>query len=385
MPPPSDAIAAVTHADPYPYYAALVAQRPFYRDDKLGLWVASSAAAVDAVLACASGRVRPPAEPVPQALVGSPAGDIFRHLVRMNDGAGHCPFKQAVAATLSAVDDIRVAAVADLRAQRLVGTMALNDVVFALPAHVVGSLLGVPDDRLPQLAQWAGDFVRSIAPGADTTALARGNVAARQLLAMFHDMLARARDSDGLLARLAHDAGSVGRPAADVIVANSIGFLSQTYDATAGLIGNTLVTLARHPELQACVEADPGRVRAVVGEVLRYDPSVHNTRRFMAADTVIAGQALTAHDAVLVVLAAAGRDPAANPDPARLDLARQHIRLFTFGAGVHACPGERVAATIAQAAVTRLIATGVRPPALLDGLAYRPSGNVRIPLFAADA
>ncbi len=382
QPPPSDAIAAVTHADPYPYYAALVAERPFYRDDKLNLWVASSAAAVDAVLACANGRVRPPAEPVPRALAGSPAGDIFRHLVRMNDGAGHCPFKQAVAATLSTAADIRVAAVADLWAQRLVGAMALNDVVFALPAHVVGSLLGVPDDRLPQLAQWAGDFVRSIAPGADTEALARGNVAANQLLALFQDMLAH--DGDGLLARLARDAGSVGRPAADVIVANGIGFLSQTYDATAGLIGNTLVTLARHPALQACVEAVPGRLRDVVREVLRYDPSVHNTRRFMAADTVIAGQALAAHDAVLVVLAAAGRDPAANPDPARVDLARQHSRLFTFGAGVHACPGERIAATIAQAAVARLIAAGVRPPALLDGLAYRPSSNVRIPLFAAD-
>jgi len=42
MEPPSTPLAAVTHADPYPYYASLVAQRPFYRDDALGLWVASS-------------------------------------------------------------------------------------------------------------------------------------------------------------------------------------------------------------------------------------------------------------------------------------------------------------------------------------------------------
>ena len=43
---PSDPIAAVTHPDPYPYYADLVARTPVYCDDTLGLWVAASAEAV---------------------------------------------------------------------------------------------------------------------------------------------------------------------------------------------------------------------------------------------------------------------------------------------------------------------------------------------------
>ena len=86
--PPQDPIAAVTHPDPYPYYADLAAHRPLYRDDALRLWVASSAAAVTAVLASDLCRVRPPAEPVPRALLGSPAGELFGHFVRMNDGPG---------------------------------------------------------------------------------------------------------------------------------------------------------------------------------------------------------------------------------------------------------------------------------------------------------
>jgi len=384
MQPPSDPIAAVTHADPYPYYADLVARQPFYRDESLGLWVATSAAAATAVLGCDRGRVRPPAEPVPAALVSSPAGEIFRHLVRMNDGAGHCPFKQAVAATLSSVDEARIAPLADQWARRLVGTLALNDLLFALPVHVVGSLLGVPDDRMAQLAQWAGDFVRCIGPAANDEQRATGNVAAARLLEMFHRMLAGGHDTDGLLGRLAREAGHVGRPAIDVIVANGIGFLSQTYEATAGLTGNTLVALARHPDIHARVVDDGSLLRDVVHEVMRHDPSVHNTRRFMAHDAVVAGQALKAGDAVLVVLAAAGRDPAANLDPARFDIARADRRVFTFGAAVHACPGEHVASAITQAAVARLLATDLRPQVLLDGLTYRPSGNVRMPVFTAE-
>jgi hypothetical protein len=42
---PTDPIAAVTHPDPYPYYARLVAESPLYRDDALGLWVATMSCA----------------------------------------------------------------------------------------------------------------------------------------------------------------------------------------------------------------------------------------------------------------------------------------------------------------------------------------------------
>src|SRR3954454_3330356 len=101
---PSDPIAAVTFPDPYPFYAELVA-RGLYRDETLGLWVAASAEAVTAVLASDLCRVRPPSEPVPRALVGSPAGEIFRHLVRMNDGPVHDSCRQAVVAMLASFDE----------------------------------------------------------------------------------------------------------------------------------------------------------------------------------------------------------------------------------------------------------------------------------------
>ena len=101
----------------------------------------------------------------------------------------------------------------------------------------------------------------------------------------------------------------------EVIVANRIGLLIQSHDATAGLIGNTLVALERHPDTRERVAADPDLLPAVLLEVLRHDPPVQNTRRFVARDGVVAGQEMREGDAVLVLLAAANRDPAANPGP----------------------------------------------------------------------
>jgi len=104
-----DPIVAVTHPDPYAYYADLVARTPLYWDETSGLWVAASAAAVTAVLTSECCRVRPPAEPVPAALLGTPAGDIFGRLVRMNDGPDHRPLKRAITTTLGDIDGTRVA------------------------------------------------------------------------------------------------------------------------------------------------------------------------------------------------------------------------------------------------------------------------------------
>jgi hypothetical protein len=43
METPQNPIAAVTHPDPYPYYAKLLAEKPFYYDLELEMWVASGA------------------------------------------------------------------------------------------------------------------------------------------------------------------------------------------------------------------------------------------------------------------------------------------------------------------------------------------------------
>src|SRR6266849_1314851 len=223
---PRDPIAAVTHRDPYPYYASLVSEKPFYRDEALGLWVASSAEAVTAVLTSDLCRVRPPAEPVPKALLGSPAADIFRHLVRMNDGMGHCPFRQAVSATLDSVDRIRAAEQSKASARALANELEpmadpcrLADFAFRLPVYVVASLLGIPEDGRGQVARWTGDFVRCLSPLSTPEQIEQSKAAAGQLLDLFRSLLA-GRRTGSLLGTLAGKAQRLGREDVDVIVAN---------------------------------------------------------------------------------------------------------------------------------------------------------------------
>ena len=340
---PTDPIAAVTHRDPYPYYARLAAERPIHHDASLGLWVAASAEAVMAVLASDLCRVRPPAEPVPAKLQGTAAGDLFGRLVRQNDGDRHAPLKQAVSAALGAIDDRKAGAASQAWARTLAAeihsTRDLQDFAFRLPVYVVASLLGVPRDRLEPVARWTGEMDAGLAPSAAPEQVERGSRAAAELCRLIGGLTGDGVFSD--LSRQAHRAGCVEM---ETIAANGAGFLLQSYEATAGLIGNTLLALARNPDLRQA------RLDTVIEDVLRFDPPVQNTRRSVARAGTVAGREMREGDAILVVLAAANRDPAAP--------------LFTFGAGRHACPGQALATTIAN----RVAPPGPPPGLVPDGV-----------------
>src|ERR1700730_9465906 len=364
--PPRDPIAAVTHADPYPYYAAMVENRPFYFDEPLGFWVASSADAVVAALTSGICRVRPPAEAVPNVLQGGPAGEIFRRLVRTRDDADRQRVKSVLTAGIDAIDLGNVRTTTDKWATALLEQIVepfewsrfMPEIAFRVPAYVVASTLGIGDERLEELCSRLDDFVRCLSPFASAEQVDRGNISAEQLLEVFQPL----------------------HPAAETI-ANAIGLLLQSYEATAGLIGNTLLALSRHQGMLEAIVREPEMLARLTEEVLRYDSPVQNTRRFVAERGSIMGETLSEGDRILVVLAAANRDPEANPRAEQFDVSRVDRRLFTFGIGPHACPGKAVASTIAAATVECVIRRGLDLRDLANAVFYRPSANVRIPLF----
>ncbi len=383
----------VTRADPYPYYAALVSRHPLGWDESLHCWVAASAASVTAILTSPLCRVRPPAEPVPAALVDSPAGDYFGRLVRQRDGPPHAHLKATVSAALrdfaASVETYSAAWAQALGEELQLGAHpeCVTPFAFDLSVYAIASALGVGRRHLPDTAKWVADLARCLAPGATPAQLKRGQRAAEDLRDLVYAtlLLQEATNTPGGFLSLREEGQREGTPSLADLVANGIGLLTQAYEATAGLIGNTLLALARHDAVYTLVRADLSRrdrLQSLMEEVLRYDPPVHNTRRYLAEDGLVAGVHMKAGDAVLVVLAAANYDPAVNPDPARFDLDRPSRRHFTFGAGVHACPGEQLATQIAASGVEYLLRSGLDVSSLPRGVTYRPSLNVRVPVFA---
>lgn len=376
----TDPVQAVRLPDPYPYYARLVAHRPFSFDPDLGVWAAADAASVTEVLEHPGLLVRPKTQPVPPGIVGTPAGQVFGNLVRMTDGALQQQLKRVVATALGGAEPARVAQIAAERTRaRLAegGAAPLEALMFSVPAEVTAALCGLEPAAGEQAARLTGEFVRCLPASAGPHDHRAAAAAATGLLDLLGPRFA-AREA-GLLGDLVRAADREGWSEAAPLLANAVGLLSQTYDATAGLIGNTLMALRR-----GAAEPGPaGRLLPVVREVARHDAPVHNTRRFAPAAVTVGGQELEAGAAVLVLLAAANRDPAVNPEPEAFRTDRDKPAVFTFGLGAHACPGERIATTIAAAVLGELLKAGFDPAGLPAEPEYRPLPNARIPMLGA--
>jgi cytochrome P450 len=354
-----DPISAATASNPYPYYSTL---EPFFKEG--AFWVASSAAAVTEVFESGLCRVRPASEPVPKALLGTPIGEMFRQMARMNDGPAHKAMK---AVLLEALGSANVSETAAACARKLAAGK-VTDFAFQLSVHTMVRVLGLD---LQDPAPLARDLARCIAPVVTPEQVHLGSCAWLELSTLL--ALPEARGG-ALFAALLDAAARNGMTEPAQVIANAIALLFQVYDATAGLIGNTLLALARHP-------TDPAQCRQAVLETLRWDAPVHNTRRFVVKAGTIAGQRVAEGEVILLLLAAANRDPLANPRADQFDLHREAPRVFSFGAGIHACPGRTLAVDIATAGVRQLLLAGTNLEKLASDFAYLPSPNVRVPLF----
>lgn len=148
----------------------------------------------------------------------------------------------------------------------------------------------------------------------------------------------------------------------DETTAARIALLAQSFDATAGLIGNAAFMMLRQ-ELRA--PAAVITTEGVIAETLRHTPPVRATKRVTATG-----------ETVEIDLAAANRDPDVFPAPDDFDPTRPNRDAhLNFGFGPHACPGRQVATAIAAGVLDAIRAYRL----LTDTLTYAPPVNLRVP------
>jgi cytochrome P450 len=120
-------------------------------------------------------------------------------------------------------------------------------------------------------------------------------------------------------------------------------------------------SLLRNPEqrarLQRSLDAGETELLATgVEELLRYDGPVElATWRYATEPLTLGGQLIATGDPVLVVLAAADRDPARFTEPDTLDLARRDNQHLGYGHGIHYCLGAPLARLEGRTALGTLL------------------------------
>ncbi|MFI6423051.1 P450-derived glycosyltransferase activator [Streptomyces sp. NPDC050842] len=327
--------------DPYPAYERLRARGPL-SFSPTGSWVTGDHALAARVLSSADfGVSGADGAPVPQQVLSYGEGcplERERALPSARDAAeaGHRAVVERIhRETLEGLAPDASASYAF----ELVGGYVRPAVTAAAAA-----VLGVPEDRRGEFA----DLVERLRPLSDS------------LLAP--QSLRTVRAADDALAALAA-----------LLADSSGGGLLSALGVTAAvqLTGNAVLALLAHPEQWRELCDRPGLAAAAVEETLRYDPPVQLDARVVRAETELAGRRLPAGAHVVVLTAAAGRDPEVFTDPERFDLARPdaaaHLALHPAG------PYGPVAASVRLQAEVALRTLAGRFPGLRQaGPVLRP-------------
>jgi cytochrome P450 len=243
-----------------------------------------------------------------------------------------------------------------------------------LPITVIAELLGVPVADRNRFRIWSDAIVT---PALSPEELARFKGFMDEFVAYLSELFERRRTepADDLISALlqAEDGGDT--LSEEELFSMVILLITAGHETTVGLIGNAVLALLKQPEQVAVLERDPGRV---IEEALRYDGPVERTLpRWAATDVTLGGHTLRRGELVIVILAAADRDPARFARPDTFDVAREtDAKHIAFGRGSHYCLGAPLARLEGEIALTTLFR---RLPGLSlanDDLAWRP-----VPLF----
>ncbi|MEU9197338.1 cytochrome P450 family protein [Streptomyces hundungensis] len=234
----------------------------------------------------------------------------------------------------------------------------IHEFAFPLPIYAICDLLGVPREDQDDFRDWAAMMIRH--GGGPRGGVARSVKKMRDYLTeLIHKK--RENPGDDLISRLIEASDHGEHLTENEAAAMAFILLFAGFETTVNLIGNGVYALLRDPgqreRLQASLAAgESDLLETGVEELLRFDGPVElATWRFAVEPLTLGGQDIAAGDPVLVVLAAADRDPDRFDDPDTLDLGRRDNQHLGYGHGIHYCLGAPLARLEGQTALATLL------------------------------
>ncbi|WP_445169054.1 cytochrome P450 [Mycolicibacterium sp. Dal123E01] len=361
-------------ADPYPYYERRREEGSVVWDETATAWLVLGYHPAQQILGSSSWTSDPLANPNAPAAFRMAGADIMRRNMLTTDGHDHLRLRNAVrdvftrsfiAGLAVGIEDLAAATIDSVAAGVEFDFMA--EIALPLPIAVAAAWLNLDVDTARLLREESPAIARMLGDFADPDTVEEGTSAFATLLTELLPLAAdrRMHPADDLLSFI----GAATDLELDDVVITAVLIAVAGHETTANLLGSAMVRLLS------------GEVTVVddqlVTELLRLDGPVQAVARTATADQMVDGVAIRAGDPMLVVLAAANRDPAVFLQPNDFRPGRSGPAPLSFGYGAHYCLGAALARLEIFTALQHVLARG---PVLCGAPSWRDTPAIRGPL-----
>lgn len=263
-----------------------------------------------------------------------------------------------------------------------------------LSMAALGGLLGIPAADRPRCWTMLNEALPQPDPTADEATrqavMKRADEAALEMSAYFEQLVAakRADPGDDLIsAYLGEQPDDPDRLSDSELALALLPIFGAGVAALSATLGNALHTLLAQPDVLKRLQSGDFTADRAVAEVFRYCGGYHVTRRYAAQDVELGGVALPAGSVLVLLLAAANRDPRSFHEPETFDIDRTGTGSLAFSGGIHHCLGAALSKLVAGAVCHELRRVpGLRPAGATE---WRPDmlffGPRRVPVAIGEA
>lgn len=219
-------------------------------------------------------------------------------------------------------------------------------VAYPVPAYVLFTLMGIPDEDVPRIKQY----------GASRQRMTSSDLTDEEQIPVAHDMVAYWKYIHDLLAMRRANPGddfpsdllrlqAEGAEIADEEIAGVLySTLFAGHETTSTFMGNYVLTMMDNREAWDAIRVDPALIPNAMEEMLRFMPSVVGWRRKARTACTVGGVDLPAGAEILMLTGSANRDESHFPQGETLDIRRENARThLSFGYGIHYCLGFQLA------------------------------------------
>lgn len=220
----------------------------------------------------------------------------------------------------------------------------VEDLAAQVPGHIIGKILGVPDEDCPQLRTWSEDIVQYFDADRTPENKARAENATREFYEYLLEQIEQRRQSPtGDLLTTLVQAEASGELNETELVSTSLLILAGGHGSTIDVLGTGMLALIRNPEQLQILRDDPSLMPTAVQEMFRYDAPLPFFHRYASEEVEVMGRVYPKGTRFGLLYGSANRDPEAFPEADAFRVDRVPNRHVAFGRGAHLCLGNNLA------------------------------------------
>lgn len=238
----------------------------------------------------------------------------------------------------------------------------IQDFTTKLSYEVILGLFGSPTEHVPLYQQVAEAFFSYHAEGSTEREVleyedALGGL--KEALEGLYDDLRAAEEQDTILSSLLHPMPDADALSDEELFVLSRKFFAGGHENLIYTIAIAIMELARNPDQMKLLREDPTLSTNAYEEAVRWEPPNQGNPRIATVDDPFGMGKIRAGDRVLIMKAAAARDPEAWTRPNIFDITRDTNEppggSIAFGQGPHFCVGASLAREVGPTAIQILL------------------------------